>query len=388
MISARQRHVMRACFLLAAAWGFSLTSPQCLTAAAQEAPDTKTKGETDLASALLGLDLEEDEKHNVRIKAVRTGGPASKMKIEVGDAVIKLNDSSITDLPSASEALAAVRAGDRVQLTLVRSNRRVTLAVVAAEKPPTADYDVDAGKVDGGILGLFLVGVSEGKVTVSNVSPDSPAAQAGMRKGDVLITVEGHRVSSVEDLLEFTTKAASRKKPGDTVEIAAERKGKPKTFRVTLADSSGAQANGQEQTPPPKDPVVFCMALRQTGDGLAVVEAMEGSPAAVAGVQRGDVIAAVDGQPVASAAEFDQLIQAYQVGDAAEFTLHRGTDLATANVTIGPCEHELRPAVRPAAPAHGLDEVAGQIKALQGQVEELRSSLESLAATIDALRGK
>jgi S1-C subfamily serine protease len=74
------------------------------------------------------------------------------------------------------------------------------------------------------------LGVDEG-VLVLSVAPKSPAASAGLRRGDVIVSLEGEPIKTVEDLY-----AALRKyKPGDTVSVAVVRHGKRRTLAVTVA---------------------------------------------------------------------------------------------------------------------------------------------------------
>jgi S1-C subfamily serine protease len=74
------------------------------------------------------------------------------------------------------------------------------------------------------------LGVDEG-VLVLSVAAQSPAARAGMRRGDVIVSLEGDAIKTVEDLY-----AALRKyKPGDTVSVTVLRGGKRSSFSVTVA---------------------------------------------------------------------------------------------------------------------------------------------------------
>ena len=79
------------------------------------------------------------------------------------------------------------------------------------------DYGVEAD-------GLALAGVAEG----------SPAAFAGLRKGDVIISLAHKKILNIEDL----TAALREQKPGDEVEIVVLRVGKPVTLNATLGSRS------------------------------------------------------------------------------------------------------------------------------------------------------
>jgi S1-C subfamily serine protease len=77
------------------------------------------------------------------------------------------------------------------------------------------------------------LGVDDG-VLVLRVSGQSPAARAGIRRGDVIVFLDGEPIKTVEDLY-----AALRKhKPGDTVSVTVVRRGERRDLSVTVATLS------------------------------------------------------------------------------------------------------------------------------------------------------
>ena len=83
------------------------------------------------------------------------------------------------------------------------------------------DKDVDLGTVDG--------------VYVAEVSEDGSAADAGLKQGDVIVSVNGKHVSKMSELQEMLTKF----RPGDKVLIGYLRDKKEKSVNVTLRNSKG-----------------------------------------------------------------------------------------------------------------------------------------------------
>jgi putative serine protease PepD len=80
-------------------------------------------------------------------------------------------------------------------------------------------------------LGVSTSGDS-GKVTVAAVSAGGPAANAGVRVGDVITSVGGEKVSTPDDV----AAAIQDKRPGESVAVQVERGGSAQTVNVTLAE--------------------------------------------------------------------------------------------------------------------------------------------------------
>ena len=71
-----------------------------------------------------------------------------------------------------------------------------------------------------------------GGVTVASVSANAPAANAGLRVGDVIVSVAGARVTDPDDV----SSAIQDRHPGDQIEIGVRRNGGNETLNVTLAE--------------------------------------------------------------------------------------------------------------------------------------------------------
>ena len=107
---------------------------------------------------------------------------------------------------------------------------------------------MEKGHVDRGFLGVqvqnltpglaeaFNVGTTNGAL-ISNVTPGSPAALAGLESGDVVTAVNGQPVANANQLKLRVAEAG----PGTTVSLEVKRNGGPKTFQVTLKELTQKQ---------------------------------------------------------------------------------------------------------------------------------------------------
>ena len=67
---------------------------------------------------------------------------------------------------------------------------------------------------------------------VNEVMRGGPSAEAGLRSGDIIVSMDGEEVRSFEDVISYLV---MQKSPGETVEIGVLRRGRNRTFDVELA---------------------------------------------------------------------------------------------------------------------------------------------------------
>ena len=186
---------------------------------------------------------------------------------------------------------------------------------------------VDRGRVVRGYLGVgiqdlnpkmaqaFELPDARGAL-VRSVQPDSPAADAGLEQGDVIIGIDGEKFDDSREL-RFGIAA---EQPGTTLRLAVIRDGDERTIPVQLGEfpeenrgpersfNSGSSSMGltvDELTPA----VARQLDLPAGTQGVVVVNVEPGSPAAEEGLRRGDVISEVARRPVAGVADFHRALR-------------------------------------------------------------------------------
>jgi len=152
-------------------------------------------------------------------------------------------------------------------------------------------------------------GVSMVSARIDEVVAGMPAAQAGLKAGDMITEIDGWSIETFEDVARIVATSSGR-----TLKIVVNRDGEPKTFDVT------PQMRDQ------KDDLGVTVRLGDIGVRrnipARVGAVMPDSPAEKAGFKPGDTILAVDGAPIAS---FDSLVSAVQpaAGRSLAVTVHR-----------------------------------------------------------------
>ena len=178
------------------------------------------------------------------------------------------------------------------------------------------------GKVTRGWLGVSIQPLTEELAKsfgikgtqgalVASVSDDSPAAKAGFKPGDVIVTFDGKNVEGPRVLPGIVANTPV----GRAVPVVVLRDGQRQTVSVTvgsLADSKEARVAAGEKTPAPDSRATEKLGLAlqeltpelakqlgvQSAKGVVVTEVKPDSPAAQAGIAPGDVIREVNRMPV------------------------------------------------------------------------------------------
>jgi serine protease Do len=154
---------------------------------------------------------------------------------------------------------------------------------------------------------------------VANVNEDSPAAKAGIKPGDIITEYDGHKVTRSEDLPRLVAETPA----GSDVQVTVLRDGKSVRLqaRVTKLDepdqkvaSEGGDKAKLGVAVEPVTPSVARELGLKAAKGVVVKQVEEGSPAATAGIQPGDVILEVDRQPVKDVAGLRQLVDKHAKG--------------------------------------------------------------------------
>ena len=174
--------------------------------------------------------------------------------------------------------------------------------IVATGMAQHARLGVTIQDVNQTLAESFQLDKPEGAL-VSSLQPGGPADKAGLKVGDVIRRVDGKPIVSSGDLPALIGLAM----PGDAVTMAVWRKGEGIEIKATLGDANEKQAQVASKDSE-ADQGRLGLALRplapneKNETGLAsglVVQGVQG-PAALAGVQPGDVLLAVNGAAVSS----------------------------------------------------------------------------------------
>jgi serine protease Do len=180
-----------------------------------------------------------------------------------------------------------------------------------------ADQLIDKGKVVRGYLGVVPQEVTTelaeglglksgaGGVIVASVQEESPASQAGLEQGDVIIRFDGKEVSGVDKFRQMVAET----KVGAKVELVVVRNRKEQKIKATIGElpdeTTLKQEPAKEDSPwlgikrvlAVNAPEAQQMGIREK-QGVVIREVEPGSPADEAGLRAGDVIKKVDDRTI------------------------------------------------------------------------------------------
>jgi serine protease Do len=210
-------------------------------------------------------------------------------------------------------------------------NQGIGFAIPINMARSVMDQLVGHGKVSRGYLGLMpedldatlakQFGLNQaGGAVVTEVTPNDPAAKAGIKPGDVILKLNGQPVTSANDLRLRVSQTA----PGSTVKLEISRDGKTQDMDVPLAEypveqtasNATPEQGNQSSTGGLKGVQVQALTSDIAGQmhvpasthGVVITSVDPDSPAAAANLDRGCVIMEVNHKPVTSVESYKDAI--------------------------------------------------------------------------------
>jgi len=166
---------------------------------------------------------------------------------------------------------------------------------------------------------FMFIGRPVAPAEVGRVTEGGPAAKAGLATGDRVIAVDGKPVQYWEDLARAVQAAT-----GSPLQVTVQGSAGPRTVALTPVQATRKDLFGDDQTVWEIGASPFLPAA--IGDTIA------GDPAEKAGLKPGDVVVALEGQPVLSWEELAEKIHR-RAGQPTRLEIKRGAEAVTVTVT-------------------------------------------------------
>jgi serine protease Do len=238
-------------------------------------------------------------------------------------------------------------------------NQGVGFAIPINMASRIMDSLISHGRVVRGWLGVSIQNINDTTAEifgmdrphgalVGQVTPGSPAEDAGVRQGDVVVSIDGKQVKDVEDLqLKIVDRA-----PGTKVDLGILRDGKERSITVELGelktDEAATADDGEERGSPSARstdllglrleeltrPVRSELDIPRDVEGLLVTEVDQSKPAGRAGLQRGDIIMRVGNDEILTLRSFEEAVKGARLGKPVLFLVRRGDTESFLGVRI------------------------------------------------------
>jgi len=319
-------------------------------------------------------ELVEDTDKGVVITRINEDSPAEEAGLIKGDVILKIDDIEVNTVDEVCEALEEYQDGDQVQIVLRRGSEAVVKTVKLGQGPDRA-YLGASLCCEGTLLNeRHAEFLSPGmKAYIIEVVDDSPADEAGLESGDMIMSLEGVEFEKDADLSDIL----KTYEPGDEIIIEVLSGKEVEEVSVDLGENPDDEKaaylgiryqmildigfNFSEGEPgflfhmlpgeegwqfkdmpfDQQTPFFFEDEFEFSDDinGFVVYTVADDSPAEEAGIKEKDVITELDGDPVENLAEFVDEIAAHDPGDEISLTIIRSGEDQEIQVNVSLGEH-------------------------------------------------
>ena len=170
------------------------------------------------------------------IAQIEKDGPADKAGLRDGDIVVEYNGKPIADIRELSQTVASTKPGAKVKVKAMREGKPVSLVIVVGEMPTDGKLNFKKSAASqNNALGANVrqLDDKENKRVPNGLFVESvygAAAEAGMRRGDIIISAGGKKIRTEKDLNEVVSKAKG------SLAVLVDRNGSREFIPVKLSD--------------------------------------------------------------------------------------------------------------------------------------------------------
>ncbi len=291
-------------------------------------------------------------KEGVLISGIVPASPAEEAGLKPGDILLSYDGQPVTarfqeDLPVINRLVFATPVDKKTQLIIERDGTKKTLEVTTRLRTVAEPDDSElkewgmAARNIGEMAARAMKRKTPDGVLVVSIRPGGPCSEAkpAVQSGDVIVAINGKPVKNVDELIARTAEIVKEKKEPVPTLVAFERKNEQwlTLVKVGIRDLPDRSPDASKAWLPASFQVLTADLAEALGlqhrTGVRLTDVFEGSSAAQAGLKVGDIIAAIDGDPVLASKPEDAdvlpaMIRQRNVGQTVKLALIRdGKDI-------------------------------------------------------------
>lgn len=228
-----------------------------------------------------------------------------------------------------------------INTAIVKSGQGIGFAIPSDMATGIIDQLTESSHVSRGWLGVAIQDVSKEMAEYYKLEPgqgvyvakayeDNPAHEAGIRQGDVIISIDGKKINTSRDL----TITIANLKVGQKIDVELIREGKDITIPVKLGKRPDQVADNQFQGPrsfddfgfmfrPVDNEIAQRLGLPMGIKGLVVTQIKPGTLAARSGVRVGDLLVELNHKKIRTTGDYDKALKKVKKGDVAHMLFRR-----------------------------------------------------------------
>jgi S1-C subfamily serine protease len=301
----------------------------------------------DVSSAMPARAAAHAGEQGIIVAAAVEDGPAAAAGLERGDILLELNGEAVNNYSDLLNALDGLEPGDEVELLVLHGDDERRLTATLDEQDSRAFLGVVpcCPMREDDLPMRVPQFVPVGGAVIVDVVDDSPADEADLEEGAVVLAVDGEELGDELTLAD----AIGAHKPGDRVVLTVQSPAGEEEQELTIelgehpdregvaylgvtyapAPAMRGQPFAVPRGPIPEDPrwrpdierfrIPIPEGLRQ----VTVIEVDVDSPADEAGLREGDLILSIDGESVETPQDVVDTVTALEPGDELTMTIRR-----------------------------------------------------------------
>jgi len=298
---------------------------------------------------MLGVYLDSDDhgQTGVRITRLIRGGGAADADLQAGDVIVAVDGKPVRNSHEIARAKEGFAVGETIAVTYLRGDEQQTATVElrAGEGRPMVlnSHSADTKR---GFMGVYTDEVradqarklgldSQQGVYLEGIVPGSGADQAGLKKGDVVMGIDGRNLDAAYELSD----ALSDHPPGDTIIVSYWRGGRSRQTDLVLTERILNQPKPTRRQRVQVPRAYLGVYLDDDHDydrpGARITRLVEGEAAEAAGLQPEDRIVRLDGRETRDYEDLSEVMGTLEPGERVSLRYLRDGQEKKIKVTLG-----------------------------------------------------